>query len=263
MKKLYEASNAVEAHMILNLLEQQGLSGRVDGEYLQGGIGDLPATGLVKVMVDEHDYETAKEIVEKWDAAQPNEVSRVEAKKPRSRLGIFVLGLALGTAMTYAFFRTPVGTEGIDHNRDGVLDERWTYAPSGLLRKIEIDRDLDRAVDYVAIYGRDGTVDSVEADDNFDDIFESRTTFRRGNPHLTEIDTDGDGYRDFKFHFQNGVTVTTEYIYPTTGLPEKMEHYRLGKVTHADIDLDKDGKMDIRRYYDKLGEPVSTEEIKQ
>lgn len=32
MKLLYEASNSLEAHMILNLLEQEGLSGRIDGD---------------------------------------------------------------------------------------------------------------------------------------------------------------------------------------------------------------------------------------
>lgn len=262
MKKLYEASNPVEAHMILNLLEQQGLSGRVDGEYLQGGIGDLPATGLVKVMVAEHDYDAAKEIVDKWDAAQPDETPYAEPKRQRSSLGVFALGLALGIAFTVAFFRTPVGTDGIDHDRDDVLDEKWTYAPSGLLQKTEVDRNLDRKVDYVAIYGRDGTTESVETDDDFDGIFESRTTYRRGNPHLMEVDTDGDGYRDYKIRFQDGVIVANEYIYPTTGFPEKIEYFKLGKITHAEVDTDRDGKMDLRKHYDKLGELVSTEEIK-
>ncbi|HZW13448.1 MAG TPA: DUF2007 domain-containing protein [Noviherbaspirillum sp.] len=261
MKKLYEASNSVEAHMILNLLEQQGLSGRVDGEYLQGGIGDLPATGLVKVMVADHDYDAAKEIVDKWDAAQRNEAPQPQSKSPRSRFGVFAFGLALGIAVTSAFFRTSVGTEGIDHNRDDVLDEKWTYAPSGLLQKNEVDRNLDKKLDYVVTYGRDGTADLVESDDDFDGIFESRMTYRRGNPHLMEVDTDGDGYRDFKIHFQHGVIVTNEYIYPATGLPEKVEYFKLGKLTHAEIDMDKDGTMDIRRRYDKLGELTSSEEI--
>ena len=53
MKLLYEAANTVEAHMILNLLEQSSLSARIDGEYLQGGVGELQAIGIVRVMVDE------------------------------------------------------------------------------------------------------------------------------------------------------------------------------------------------------------------
>ena len=92
MKKLYEASNSVEAHMILNLLEQEGLTGRVDGEYLQGGVGELPAAGLVRVMVAEEDYAAAKSIVDKWDAAQPaqpNDKTTSPPKKSGSRLSIF------------------------------------------------------------------------------------------------------------------------------------------------------------------------------
>lgn len=40
MKVVYQASNAVEAHMILHLLEQQGLAGRIDGEYLQEALAN-------------------------------------------------------------------------------------------------------------------------------------------------------------------------------------------------------------------------------
>ncbi|GMW06630.1 MAG: hypothetical protein AMXMBFR8_14270 [Nevskiales bacterium] len=49
MKRIYEAANAIEAHMIVHLLGQAGIEGRVEGEYLQGGVGELPAVGLVGV----------------------------------------------------------------------------------------------------------------------------------------------------------------------------------------------------------------------
>jgi Putative prokaryotic signal transducing protein len=68
MRLIYEAPNTVEAHMILNLLEQAGLSARIDGEYLQGGIGELQVVGVVRVMVEEYDYPAAKLIIEEWDA---------------------------------------------------------------------------------------------------------------------------------------------------------------------------------------------------
>ena len=71
MKLLYEAQNTLEAHMILNLLEQAGLLARIDGEYLQGGVGELQAIGLVRVMVEESDYAEANDIIKEWDARQP------------------------------------------------------------------------------------------------------------------------------------------------------------------------------------------------
>lgn len=263
MKTLYQASNGVEAHMILNLLEQEGIAGRVDGEYLQGGIGELPAAGLVRVMVAEEDYAAARAIVDKWDAAQPAEKPAQPLVKTGGRLGVFVAGLALGVLCTYAFYRAPVTMEGTDHNRDGVLDDKWTYAPGGRAVKNEVDRNLDGNVDYVLVMSRSGTVDYADYDDNFDGTFESKTTYRLGNPYLVETDTDGDGYRDFKTNFVNGVIVSNEYIYPATGMPQRVEYFRLGKMSHAEVDVDKDGKMDRRTNYNGLGEAVSVEEIHQ
>lgn len=248
--------------MILNLLEQQGLIGRIDGEYLQGGIGELPAAGLVRVMVTDQDYAAAKEIIDRWDAEQPVQTSPPVQKSTGNKFGTFVVGMVLGILCTYAYFRTPVTTHGIDHNRDGMLDDKWIYAPSGLLMKNEVDRNLDGKIDYISQYGRNGTIESAETDDDFDGVFESRTAYRLGNPHLIETDTDGDGYRDFRTNFQNGVIVSNEYIYPTTGLPEKIEYFQLGKLTYSEVDTDKDGKMDRRNNYNALGEAVSAEDLK-
>jgi hypothetical protein len=248
--------------MILNLLQQEGLSGRVDGEYLQGGIGELPAAGLVKVMVPEQDYAAAKLIVDKWDAAQPDREPIPVPKKAGNKFGIFAVGLMLGILCTYAYYRTPVTVDGTDHNRDGVLDDKWTYAPTGLIMKNEVDRNLDGKIDYVSKFDRNGTIESAESDDNFDGVFESQTIYRLGNPQLIETDTDGDGYRDFKMNFVNGVLVADEYIYPTTGLPQKIDYFKLGKLTHSETDTDKDGKMDKRTNYNGLGEVASVENIR-
>jgi hypothetical protein len=78
MKTLYEASSAVEGHMILDLLRQEGLTAHIHGEHLQGAIGEFPAAGLVRLVVDEADYAKAREVVERWDSDQPQEV------RPRS-----------------------------------------------------------------------------------------------------------------------------------------------------------------------------------
>ena len=173
MKSLYQASNAVEAHMILDLLQQQGLAGRVDGEYLQGGIGELPAAGLVRVMVEEQDYAAAKEIVDQWDASQPSHVLAEAPGKTGSRFNIFLLGLAVGLGLSYLYYQAPVTTDGIDHNGDGVLDDRWTYARSNFPLMNEVDRNLDGKIDYITRFNRKGTIESGEEDDNFDGVFES------------------------------------------------------------------------------------------
>lgn len=76
MQLAYEAQNSIEAHMLLHMLEQAGLSARVDGEYLQGAIGELQAIGLVRVMVDDADYLAARKLIEEWDQQQPKTFSQ-------------------------------------------------------------------------------------------------------------------------------------------------------------------------------------------
>jgi hypothetical protein len=263
MKTLYQASNLVEAHMIVDLLRQEGLSGRVDGEYLQGGIGELPAAGLIRVVVEEQDYTAAKAIVERWDAAQPLHEPAPPPQKTGSRLTTFVFGLIAGLALSFAYYQAPVTTEGTDHNSDGVLDDRWTYARSNRALKNEVDRNLDGKIDYIANFNRFGIIHSSQSDDNFDGVFESRITYRQGNAELGEMDTNGDGYRDLRTNFEHGVHVATEYIYPATGRPQKIEYVRLGKITYAELDTNRDGTMDKLIKYDEIGEVLTVEDIRQ
>ena len=69
MMVAYHASNSIEAYLIKNLLEQQEIPAYVFGDYLQGGVGEIPAIGLVTVNVSDSDYTRAKEIVDEWDAS--------------------------------------------------------------------------------------------------------------------------------------------------------------------------------------------------
>ena len=66
---VYHASNSIEAYLIKNLLEQQEIAAYVFGDYLQGGVGEIPAIGLVTVNVSDSDYTKAKEIVDECDAS--------------------------------------------------------------------------------------------------------------------------------------------------------------------------------------------------
>ncbi|MBA4026986.1 MAG: DUF2007 domain-containing protein [Cyanobacteria bacterium DS3.002] len=66
---IYNAANSIEAHLIKNLLEQQEIPAYVFGDFLQGGVGEIPAIGLVTVNVADSDYVKAKEIIDAWDAA--------------------------------------------------------------------------------------------------------------------------------------------------------------------------------------------------
>lgn len=70
MRHIYEANNTIEANLLKGLLEQEGIEAFVNGEYLQGGIGELPASGIVTLSVEEDDVEQALTIIEAYDAGE-------------------------------------------------------------------------------------------------------------------------------------------------------------------------------------------------
>lgn len=95
MQLLYEAANALEANMLLHLLEQEGYTVRIDGEYLQGGVGELQVAGFVRLMVDEGDYDAAKAVVEEWDRRQPR-VAEARPKPQGSSRSALLFALFIG-----------------------------------------------------------------------------------------------------------------------------------------------------------------------
>ncbi len=69
MKIVYRAANIIDANLFKGTLEQSGIPAFVSGEYLTGGIGELPVGGLVNVMVADIDVARAGPVVETLDAA--------------------------------------------------------------------------------------------------------------------------------------------------------------------------------------------------
>ncbi|MCG8672746.1 MAG: DUF2007 domain-containing protein [Pseudomonadales bacterium] len=102
MRTVYEASNSVEGHMVANLLEQAKIYARVDGDFLQGGVGELQAFGVVKVAVNNDDYDRAKQLVMQWEASQPSLNQVNDSANQRSSLSLipilvsFAAGVLVG-----------------------------------------------------------------------------------------------------------------------------------------------------------------------
>ena len=67
MKRVYQAANHIQAHMVMHVLEQAGVHAHVQGEYLQSGAGELPVGNLVGVAVADEDVEIAREIISDWE----------------------------------------------------------------------------------------------------------------------------------------------------------------------------------------------------
>lgn len=71
MRAIYEPAHSIEANLILGLLGQCGIKAHIAGEYLQGGAGELPAFGVMQVMVEDQDVAAARQLIDEWNRAIP------------------------------------------------------------------------------------------------------------------------------------------------------------------------------------------------
>lgn len=252
MKLVYEASNTIEGYMILNLLEQAGLSARVDGEYLQGGVGELQAIGIVRVMVEEFDYPEAKKIIDDFDAKQPVGNDQPEVKK-KSSFGSGLVGFMFGIVVMIAYYHTPVTNDGIDYNGDGELDEKWTYV-NYRISKTELDRNFDGNIDFIYSFDRKGLIESSTSDEDFNGTFETNIYYNQGNALRLKSDTTGDGFLDYNVSFKNGVADTVAFIDPITKKTIKIQKFSPFTLVSAEVDTTRDGVMDAFYKYDHIEE---------
>lgn len=65
---IYHAANSLDANMIKGLLAQYNIPSYIQGELLQGGMGELPMADLVTVSVQNENEAEAKKIVQGWQA---------------------------------------------------------------------------------------------------------------------------------------------------------------------------------------------------
>ena len=84
MQIVYRAENIIDANLVKNALEAEGIPAFVGGQYLTGAIGELPPMPLVNVMVSAIDWPRARTIAQGIDA----ELAEYRAEsEPESGLG--------------------------------------------------------------------------------------------------------------------------------------------------------------------------------
>lgn len=69
MKCVYQAANVLEAHVIQGLLEQHRISAFIEGEHLLSGVGELPASSLVRILVNDDDHLEGVSLMREYDLA--------------------------------------------------------------------------------------------------------------------------------------------------------------------------------------------------
>ncbi len=259
MRTVFQAADTIEAHMILNLLEQEGISGFIAGEHLQSGVGDLPASGLIRVQVAESDLPEARRIIDDWEAREaplPDPVSKPRPQNNATSLRLavaLVIGFVIGAAITHFHYRLPVTTTGTDYTGDLVNDERWHYA-GGVVSKYETDRNRDGRIDLVAEYDRLGQIRLGLDDNDFDGRFEMTTHYQDGLPTKSLIDADGDEVMEQVAEYSDGVVNTITWFNPIGLKTRKIQHFSATKLEYSELDTDGDGRPDTVVEYDDIEE---------
>ena len=216
MKTVYEAANALEAHMLADVLKQEGITAQVLGGFLTGAVGQLPAAGLVRLEVEEEDFERARAVITHWESTQVNDLPPGSVDASTQRAWLWGLGgLLFGAGLCWAWLHVPVNQNGFDHNHDGRVDERWEYSAANIATSGEVDRNFDGRMDLRYRYDAQGALASADGDDNFDGVFETHTRFRANQPQTVETDADLEGVLDTREHYNAlGQITRTERLAP-------------------------------------------------
>lgn len=252
MIKVYESSTALEAHMIKNLLENEGISSQIEGEYLQGGVGDLQTMGIIRLLVDDADHTKARTIIDQWEAIQPEPVTHTS--KPGFGLihGLF-MGAIVATGACYWVFNSPVTINGADFDNDDFLDEEYIYKDDRL-NEVRIDRNADKIYDDIYYYNIRGVLYASKSDNDFDGIFEAKTKYSNGKTTAYESDRNQNGIIDYRENYQNSALVTVEFMDEASGKIRKRQHYTHDNLTSADLDINMDGEFETHHEYNEIEE---------
>ncbi len=69
MRRIYEPESLLEAEMLLSMLASEGIDAYLSGRHLVGGVGELPALGLLALLVEDRQAEQARALIGAYNAA--------------------------------------------------------------------------------------------------------------------------------------------------------------------------------------------------
>jgi len=67
MQLVFRGITILEAHIVAGLLEAHGLDTHVAGHYLQGAVGELPASDFAHVFVSDDDVAIAEKLIADYE----------------------------------------------------------------------------------------------------------------------------------------------------------------------------------------------------
>ena len=66
MIPVYIADSTLDAQLVQDLLHGAGITAHIYGRNVEGAIPDVPATGLIRVVVEDGEAEQARELIQDW-----------------------------------------------------------------------------------------------------------------------------------------------------------------------------------------------------
>lgn len=85
MQRIYEPANLMEAELLLSMLASEGIAAHLAGRDLVGGMGELPAMGLLGVTVGNEQAEYARRLIAEYTSALP-----VPGDEPENFAGVLL-----------------------------------------------------------------------------------------------------------------------------------------------------------------------------
>ena len=67
--KVYEPAALIEAHLLKGMMRQFGVEAEVHGDTLVGGMGELPAAGLIFISVPNTQTQEAFQILQDYESS--------------------------------------------------------------------------------------------------------------------------------------------------------------------------------------------------
>jgi len=71
VQRIHEPADLMEAQMLISMLRSEGIDVYLQGADLVGGMGELPALGLLGLMVEDEHAQQARELISDYQQATP------------------------------------------------------------------------------------------------------------------------------------------------------------------------------------------------
>jgi hypothetical protein len=71
MQRIYEPQDLMEGELLLCMLASEGIEAFLTGRHLAGAVGELPACGLLGLMVEDAQAHSAQQLIAAYNAALP------------------------------------------------------------------------------------------------------------------------------------------------------------------------------------------------